>query len=134
MDRDSSALEPVSISLATNDFFCCTTTNGLCPPLLSYLPPLSFFPSLSHSVSLSLLSISYFSYYSIPCYLSTSPLHLYLIFISLCLCLPLSFSVLSCFFSLYFHLFPAAPRPPSKVHTLFSLFYLFLHSTEKGEE
>lgn len=42
MDRDNSALQPVSISLATNDSNCCTTTNGLCPPLPSYLPSLSF--------------------------------------------------------------------------------------------
>ena len=47
MDRDSTALQPVSISLATNDFCCCTTTNGLCPPLLSYLAPLSLFLSLA---------------------------------------------------------------------------------------
>lgn len=84
MDRDSSALQPVSIPLATNDFCCCTTTNGLCPPLPSYLPPLPF----------SLLSVLSISYYSIPRYLATSTFCLYLIFISLCLYLSLSLSPL----------------------------------------
>lgn len=42
MDRDCSALQPVSISLASIDSTRCTTTNGLCPSLLSYLPSLPF--------------------------------------------------------------------------------------------
>lgn len=59
MDRDSSALQPVSISLATNDFSCCTTTNGLCPPLLSYLPPSSL-PSLPPPLSLCLSFLPFY--------------------------------------------------------------------------
>lgn len=42
MDRDGSALQPVPISLASIDSTRCTTTNGLCPSLLSYLPSLPF--------------------------------------------------------------------------------------------
>lgn len=51
MDRDNSALQPVSISLATNDSNCCTTTNGLSS--CTILSPLS----LSFSVLPFYLSV-----------------------------------------------------------------------------
>lgn len=125
MDRDSSALQPLSISLATNDFFCCTTTNGLCPPLPSYLPPP---PTTSSSLSIS--------YYSMPCYLSTSPpLLLYLIFImlwSFSFTFTPALSRFACIFLLflymvflYFHLFKAVSTllttMTPKVYPLLSL-------------
>lgn len=147
MDRDSSALQPVSISLATNDSSCCTTTNGLCPPLLSYLPLLTL------SLSPSFLSISY---HSMPCYLSTSPLHLYLIFIMLrsfsfyALSLPnssslsqcVSLSFLSCSASpLYFHLFNTISILPTTMtkkkpqkFTLSSLCLIFLCTAWMGKK
>lgn len=64
---------------------------------------LSFFPSL--------LSISY---YSMPFYLSTSLLHLYLIFITLGLYLPLFLSMLFCFISLFF---PVSILPTTRNQT-----------------
>lgn len=120
MDRDSSALQPVSIPLATNDFCCCTTTNGLCPPLPSYLPPLPF----------SLLSVLSISYYSIPRYLATSTFCLYLIFY---LTLPLSLSLsrpffMFCFFSVFILTRTKKPRKSS----LSSLSALsFLHCADR---
>lgn len=118
MDRDSSALQPVSIPLATNDFCCCTTTNGLCPPLLSYLPPLPF----------SLLSVLSISYYSIPRYLATSTFCLYLIFITLCFYLSLAPFLCSVFFSVFILTRTKKPRKFS----LSSLSALsFLHCADR---
>lgn len=117
MDRDSSALQPVSIPLATNDFCCCTTTNGLCPPLPSYLPPLPF----------SLLSVLSISYYSIPRYLATSTFCLYLIFISLCLYLSLSLAPFLC--SVFFFLFSSSPGPKTPESPVSPLFLPHLFCT-----
>lgn len=129
MDKDSRALRPGSIPLATNDFCCRTTTNGLCPPLLSYLPPLSF----------SLLRVLSISDYSIPCYLATSALCLYLIFITLCLYLPLSFFfffnvVLSPLPQFSSHQGQKKPKKSTKVQSLFSFRLIFsaVHGSKNG--
>lgn len=72
--EDSTALQRESVSLATNDSTCCTSTNGLCLPLLSYQPcvPFSILPSYlrrtqrcaifppNGSTSISFLSLSSF--------------------------------------------------------------------------
>lgn len=104
MDRDSSALQPVSISLATNDFSCCTTTNGLCPPLLSYLAPLSLFLSLATFYLLLLDAI-------LSLHFTAPPLsHFYHAG-------PLSFSLPSyvvLFYLFIFFLFPSSPQRGTK--------------------